>query len=81
MTRAKNWRGKQMKKPNYRSDLIDVEVDVVHQTPKAIKLDTGFRDDNDKPIVVWIPKSLCELDRDSNVLTISETLAKDKGLI
>ena len=62
-----------------RSDLIDLSVVLVHETDKAVLVDHGEA----KP--TWVPKSLCEIERDSNgktwTLTLSERLATEKGLI
>jgi hypothetical protein len=62
-----------------RSDLIDISVVLVHQTDKAVLVDHGG-DGN-----VWIPKSLCEIERDPDgktwTLTLSEQVAEEKGLI
>ena len=58
-----------------RSDLIDIEARLVHQTEKAWLLDTG----NDEP--TWLPKSACEFDEGDGTLTLPRSLAKEKGLI
>lgn len=64
----------------YDSDLVDVEVHVHHETPKAWRVsDTG--DDEDG---VWVPKSQCELkmkDAIKGTITLPEWLAKEKGFI
>lgn len=56
-----------------KSDLIDIEARLVHETEKAWLLDTG----EDKP--VWIPKSAAWFDGET--LTLREHLAEEKGLI
>lgn len=56
-----------------RSNLIDIEARLVHETDKAWLLDVG----NEKP--VWVPKSAAEFDGET--LTMPEPLAMEKGLI
>lgn len=63
-----------------RSNLIDIDVEVVHRTEKAVLVHTG-----DKSKAVWIPLSQCELEPSGfggvETLTLPEPLALDKGLI
>lgn len=62
---------------SYKSDLIDLKVELKKETPKAWLVHDGDRE-------VWIPKSECELEKDRNNmydLTIPEWLAMEKGLI
>lgn len=65
---------------NYRSDLIDISVVLVHQTDKAVLVDPGF---DEEP--VWLPRSAIEIERDGNgktwTVTLPEALAQSKGLI
>ena len=56
-----------------KSNLIDIEARLVHQTEKAWLLDING---DDEP--VWIPKSAAEFD--DGVLTLPEPLALEKGL-
>lgn len=56
-----------------RSNLIDIEARLVHETEKAWLLDVG----NDKP--TWVPKSAAEFDGET--LTIPEPLAVERGLV
>jgi len=56
-----------------KSNLIEIEARLVHETEKAWLLDTGEK----KP--VWVPKSGAEFD--GTTLTIPEPLALEKGLI
>jgi RNase P/RNase MRP subunit p29 len=56
-----------------KSNLIDIEARIVHETEKAWLLDTGEK----KP--TWVPKSSAEFD--GTTLTIPEPLALEKGLI
>lgn len=63
-----------------RSDLVDLAVVLKRETEKAYCVDAGGRAD------VWVPKSQCELERadrpgKTDTLTVSEWLAKEKGLI
>lgn len=58
-----------------KADLIDVAVQIHHETPKAwLVSDTG-----DKKDAKWIPKSQAELA--DGLLTCPEWLAKEKGFI
>lgn len=56
-----------------KSNLIDIDARLVHETEKAWLLDFG----EEKP--VWVPKSAAEFD--GKTLTIPEPLALEKGLI
>ena len=58
----------------YKSDLIDLEVRLIHETALAWLLDDGKNQ-------TWVPKSMCEFDRDAGVLTLPEATALEKGLI
>lgn len=58
-----------------RSNLIDVNADLIFETEKAYKV----RSDAGKE--VWIPKSLCEHDEDKGVFTMSIGIAEEKGLV
>lgn len=58
-----------------KSNLVDIDVDMVHETEKAFLVTI------DGKTKVWIAKSQCELDTETKVLTCPEWLAKDKGLI
>jgi len=68
-----------------KSDLFDIAVELVHQTDKAWLVNDGTlcADDN-KPVNVWVPKSQCELERNSDgktwTLTGPEWLLNAKGL-
>ena len=57
-----------------KSNLIDIDVEVVHRTEKAVLVHTGIKEQ-----AVWIPKSAAEFD--DGVLTLPEPLALEKGLI
>lgn len=58
------------------SKLIDLAVEIRHDTPNAWLVHDGHRD-------VWVPKSQCEVTetRGPSVITMPEWLAKDKELI
>ncbi|WP_114962064.1 hypothetical protein [Tritonibacter mobilis] len=58
-----------------RSNLIELEARLVHQTDKAWLLDTG----EEEP--TWLPKSACEFDEDTGILTLPRPLAEEKGLV
>ena len=63
-----------------KSDLIDLEMLLHHETEKAILVS----DDGDEKKAVWIPKSGCEFERkDGSFVTVTmpEWRALDKGLI
>jgi len=63
-----------------KSNLIDIDVEVVHRTEKAVLVHTG-----DKESAVWIPLSQCEMEPSIfggiETLTLPESLALEKGLI
>lgn len=63
-----------------RSDLIDITVQLHHETDKAVLVS----DDGEKDNAVWLPRSMIEIDgKKDNILeiTLPEWLAMDKGLI
>lgn len=64
---------------DYRSDLIDISVVLVHQTEKAVLVDHGGESN------VWLPRSAIEIEKDGNgktwTVTLPEPLAVEKGLI
>lgn len=64
-----------------RSDLVDIEAELKHQTDKAILVSAdGERE-------VWIPKSQCEFDQPRPggsciiTITLSQSVAEEKGLV
>jgi hypothetical protein len=63
-----------------KSNLIDIDVEVVHRTEKAVLVHTG-----NKEQAVWIPLSQCEIEPSGidgiETITLSEPLALEKGLI
>ncbi len=68
--------------PDYRSNLIDLDVIVRRETDKAYGIASPDKADE----IIWLPKSQCEIDGDDDpsrraTLTCPEWLAKEKGLI
>ncbi len=57
-----------------RSNIVDIEATLVHETEKAVLLDAG----GDKP--VWVPKSVIE-DNEDGTWSLPEEVALEKGLI
>lgn len=60
-----------------KSDLIDLAVEIRHETTMAYLVHDGHRD-------VWLPKSQCEVHFEPGkpaIATLPEWLAKAKGLI
>lgn len=62
-----------------KSDLVDIEVTVHHETEKAVLVS----DDGDRKRAVWLPKSAIEIAGDGLRVTVTlpERLAIDKGLV
>lgn len=58
-----------------KKELADIEGVVVAETAKAYKFDAGLDEG------VWLPKSQCEWDKDSKVMTMPMWLATEKGLV
>lgn len=61
-----------------RSDVIDVNVHLHHETDKAVLVsDTGDKDD-----AVWLPKSQIEIEPDgaTHVVSLPEWLAIEREL-
>lgn len=56
-----------------RSDLVDIEANLVGETEKAFRISDGVES-------VWVPKSQVEHDGDGT-FTMPEWLAKEKGFI
>ncbi len=54
-------------------DLIDLALELVHETEKALLLSDGTRKE-------WVPKSVVEVNADGT-FTMPEKWAKDKGFI
>lgn len=63
-----------------RSNIVDVEVSVIAETERAIKVRPNFR----KGEAVWLPKSAVEIDRvvgGEATISLPEALAIEKGLV
>jgi len=65
-----------------RSNIIDLRVHLHWVTAKAIKVSDDGEDDN----AVWVPKQFVEYDEDAEpgdvtIITLRESIAKEKGLI
>lgn len=66
-----------------KSDLVDLEVALHHQTDKAYLVSTT----GDRKDAVWLPKSACELEDQGSrnpgiyTLTLPQSLATEKGLV
>lgn len=64
-----------------KSNLISIDVEVVHRTEKAVLVHTGI---NER--AVWLPLSLVEIEPNGafdgiDTLTLPEPLALEKGMI
>lgn len=59
-----------------KSDLVDLAVEIRHETALAYLVYDGHRD-------VWLPKSQCEVseERGAAIVTLPEWLAQKTGLI
>lgn len=68
-----------------RSDLIDIEVWLHHETSVGIEDEGAYLVSLDHKTKVWVPKKACEFERKSKtgrgILTLPERLAVDKGLV
>jgi hypothetical protein len=69
-----------------RSDLYDIDVELVHETEKAWLVHDGTLKDDGKLNMVWIPKSQAQLEKPGEsgplrTLTAPEWLLKSRGLI
>lgn len=63
-----------------RSDLVDIDLELHHETEKAFLVWDGKKDKDGKPIKIWLPKSSVENNLDGT-LAMPEWLALEKGLI
>jgi hypothetical protein len=64
-----------------KSNLVDLMVEITHETEKAILVHTGDKDKS-----AWLPKSAVEISRDDPIpgiatITLPEPLAIEKGLV
>jgi hypothetical protein len=62
-----------------KSDLVEIDVVLHHETEKAFKVSTDGNDDK----AAWVPKSQCQLSGDgrNRTLELPEWMAQQKGLI
>lgn len=63
-----------------KSDLIDLSVQLHHETDKAVLVS----DDGNKDKAVWLPLSQIEIERTNGgvvTVTLPEWLATEKGLV
>ena len=67
-------RTRRMSTTNWHYSLADVRGEVRNETGRAWQFYNGTT-------TVWLPKSQCEWDAGSKVMTMPEWLAKEKGLI
>lgn len=61
--------------PSGRSDLIDVDVDLIHETDRAWLFST------DGENRIWVPKTLGEYDEDGKQVALPRRIAEEKGLV
>lgn len=64
-----------------KSDIIDIDVELLHRTEKAVLVHTG-----NKEQAAWVPLSQCEITPNGafdgiETITLPEWLALEKGLI
>lgn len=61
-----------------QSELIDLEVTLLHETPDAILVDNGSDGDG-----IWIPKSIVEYEVNGRrcEITLPRSYAEKKGLV
>jgi hypothetical protein len=57
-----------------KSDLIDLALELRHETARAYLIHDGHKD-------TWLPKSMVEYDEQDKVFTMPEWLAQREGLI
>lgn len=58
-----------------RDRLVDLEVTLVHETPKAYLFDFELAEE------VWIPKAACEYDHTDGTVAMKESYAIRKGVL
>ncbi|MCL4743776.1 MAG: hypothetical protein KJZ83_00025 [Burkholderiaceae bacterium] len=67
---------------SYRSDVVDLEVRLHHETANAVLVSLDGEEKN----AVWIPRSWCEIERHPDnrlvwMLSLPEHRATEKGLV
>lgn len=63
-----------------RSNVVDLEVTLHHETEKAYKVSTSGEDED----AVWVPKAAAEMEFKGGSfyeMTLPEQMAIDKGLV
>jgi RNase P/RNase MRP subunit p29 len=62
-----------------KSNLYDFTARVIAETPKAVLIDHGGKEQ------VWLPKSLIEIEKNTDgktvTITCEERLAEEKGIV
>lgn len=58
-----------------RSDVIDLEANLIHETPSARLFNFEAQEK------VWLPKSAHEWDEDDQIVTLREAYAIEKELV
>lgn len=59
----------------HRSDLVDLELHLHHETESAILVST----DGNRKKAVWLPKSLTEVERNPNSVIVTVTVPQWKA--
>lgn len=64
-----------------KSDLVDIDVQKLHETARAVLVTTGLPDD-----AVWLPRAQVEIVKHDSMpglhtVTMPEWLAIDRGLV
>jgi len=64
--------------PSKRSEIVDIEVTLIHDSGKAWKVTSHITNKT-----VWVPHSIAELDTDTNptILTLPTYIAEEKELV
>ena len=63
------------------SNLVDVDVEVMHETDKAYLVWDGRSDSDGEKIKTWLPKSQVEYDVETESMAMPEWLAIEKGFV
>jgi hypothetical protein len=62
-----------------KSELFDFTGKILHETPGAYLINHG------KPDPVWIPKSVCEVEKNTDgktyTVTVPQSWAEEKGIV
>lgn len=57
-----------------RNELTDIAGEIVAETEKAYRFYDGSRTE-------WIPKSMCEWDKEESIMTMPLWVAEEKGFV